>query len=90
MRRPRGSWEEQETSETQRQHRPPGFVDTSMLSKTESRGFRGQGVDHHQATPPVRRVGRHEDIAAARACLVHDEADCITGQTIGVNGGRTT
>ncbi|WP_436789986.1 SDR family NAD(P)-dependent oxidoreductase [Yinghuangia sp. YIM S10712] len=69
---------------------PPGFVDTPMLRKTESRGFLGDGIDHHQATTPVRRVGRPEDIAAACAYLVRDEAGYITGQIIGVNGGRTT
>ena len=39
---------------------------------------------------PVRRVGRPEDIAAACAFLVRDEASYITGQVIGVNGGRNT
>jgi len=38
----------------------------------------------------VRRVGRPEDIAATCAFLISDEAGYITGQLIGVNGGRNT
>ncbi len=69
---------------------PPGFIDTPMLRKSESKGLLGQGVDHHIGQTPVRRVGRPEDIAAACSFLVRDEADYITGQVIGVNGGRNT
>jgi NAD(P)-dependent dehydrogenase (short-subunit alcohol dehydrogenase family) len=38
----------------------------------------------------VRRVGRPEDIAAAAAFLISEEAGYITGQILGVNGGRNT
>ena len=69
---------------------PPGFVDTPMLRQTEAKGRLGKGVDHHAASTPVRRVGRPEDIAAACAFLVGDEAGYVTGQVIGVNGGRNT
>lgn len=68
---------------------PPGFIDTPMLRRTEQRGFLGPGVEAAEATTPVRRVGRSEDIAAACAFLVRDDAGYITGQIIGVNGGRT-
>jgi NAD(P)-dependent dehydrogenase (short-subunit alcohol dehydrogenase family) len=68
---------------------PPGFIDTPMLRRTEERGLLGPGVEATAATTPVRRVGRPEDIAAACAYLVRDEAGYITGQIIGVNGGRT-
>lgn len=37
---------------------------------------------------PIRRQGAPEDIAGACAWLVSDEAGYVTGQTIGVNGGR--
>ena len=50
----------------------------------------GKGVEHNAALTPVRRVGRPEDIAAACAYLVSDEASYVTGQVIGVNGGRNT
>jgi 2-hydroxycyclohexanecarboxyl-CoA dehydrogenase len=69
---------------------PPGFIDTPMLRKAEERGFLGATIDEHIARTPVRRVGRPEDIAAACAFLVSDEAGYITGQILGVNGGRST
>jgi 2-hydroxycyclohexanecarboxyl-CoA dehydrogenase len=69
---------------------PPGFIDTPMLRDSEAKGFLGQGVEHHAAQTPVRRVGRPEDIAAACAFLVSEEAAYITGQVVGVNGGRNT
>jgi 2-hydroxycyclohexanecarboxyl-CoA dehydrogenase len=55
-----------------------------------TRGFHGGGVDSHERTTPVRRVGQSEDVAAACAFLVRDEAGYLTGQVLGVNGGRTT
>jgi NAD(P)-dependent dehydrogenase (short-subunit alcohol dehydrogenase family) len=69
---------------------PPGFIDTPMLRKSEARGLLGEGVEHHAALTPVRRVGTAEDIAAACSFLVSDEASYITGQVLGVNGGRNT
>jgi 2-hydroxycyclohexanecarboxyl-CoA dehydrogenase len=69
---------------------PPGFIDTPMLRKSESRGLLGEGVEAHEKRTPVRRVGRPDDIAAACSFLVRDEASYVTGQVIGVNGGRNT
>ncbi|HSA48795.1 MAG TPA: SDR family NAD(P)-dependent oxidoreductase [Yinghuangia sp.] len=69
---------------------PPGFVDTPMLRGSEEKGLLGGSVDEHAKRTPVRRAGRPEDIAAACAFLVSDEAGYITGQIIGVNGGRNT
>ncbi len=69
---------------------PPGFIDTPMLRAAEAKGLLGKGVEHHEAQTPVRRVGRPEDIAAMCAFLVRDEASYITGQVLGVNGGRNT
>lgn len=69
---------------------PPGFIDTPMLRRSESKGLLGNTVDHHASLTPVRRVGRPEDIAAACSFLVSDDAGYITGQVIGVNGGRNT
>src|SRR5271168_4163063 len=51
---------------------PPGFIDTPMLRASESKGRLGEGVEHHAATTPVRRVGRPEDIAATCAFLVRE------------------
>lgn len=69
---------------------PPGFVDTPMLRNSESHGLLGGTIDHHAELTPVRRAGKPEDIAAACAFLVSEEAGYITGQVIGVNGGRNT
>ncbi len=69
---------------------PPGFVDTPMLRKAEARGRLGGTIEDHVQRTPVRRVGRPEDIAATCAFLVSEEAGYITGQIIGVNGGRNT
>jgi 2-hydroxycyclohexanecarboxyl-CoA dehydrogenase len=69
---------------------PPGFVDTPMLRSAESRHLLGGTVEDHIKRTPVRRVGRPADIAAACAFFVSDEASYITGQILGVNGGRNT
>jgi 2-hydroxycyclohexanecarboxyl-CoA dehydrogenase len=69
---------------------PPGFIDTPMLRKSEERNLLGGTVEDHIQRTPVRRVGRPEDIAAACAFLISEEAGYITGQILGVNGGRNT
>jgi NAD(P)-dependent dehydrogenase (short-subunit alcohol dehydrogenase family) len=69
---------------------PPGFIDTPMLRTAEERGRLGGTIEEHIARTPVRRVGKPEDIAAAVAFLVSEEAGYITGQILGVNGGRST
>jgi NAD(P)-dependent dehydrogenase (short-subunit alcohol dehydrogenase family) len=69
---------------------PPSFIDTPMLRKAESRELIGGTVEDHILRTPVRRVGRPEDIAAACSFLISEEAGYITGQIIGVNGGRNT
>jgi NAD(P)-dependent dehydrogenase (short-subunit alcohol dehydrogenase family) len=67
---------------------PPGFIDTPMLRGVNSGG--SLDIEENIATTPVRRVGIPEDIAAACAFLVSEEASYVTGQVIGVNGGRNT
>ncbi|HXY95310.1 MAG TPA: SDR family NAD(P)-dependent oxidoreductase [Acidimicrobiia bacterium] len=70
---------------------PPGSIDTPMSRRSAEEGrFRGGTLDDVARTLPVRRIGRPEDIAAACAYLVSDEAGYVTGQIIGVNGGRVT
>jgi 2-hydroxycyclohexanecarboxyl-CoA dehydrogenase len=70
---------------------PPGFVDTPMLRNAQHRGdFGDRTLEDIVAATPVRRIGRPEDIAAACAFLASEEAGYITGQIIGVNGGRNT
>ncbi|OBJ57606.1 SDR family NAD(P)-dependent oxidoreductase [Mycobacterium asiaticum] len=68
---------------------PPGFIDTPMLRSAEAHGFLGD-IEQNIARTPVRRIGKPEDIAAACAFLISEEAGYITGQILGVNGGRNT
>jgi 2-hydroxycyclohexanecarboxyl-CoA dehydrogenase len=69
---------------------PPEFIDTPMLRAAEAAGKLGSGVDAIVAQTPVRRAGLPSDIAAMTAFLVSDEASYVTGQIMGVNGGRKT
>ncbi len=68
---------------------PPGFIDTPMLRAAADKGFLGDIEQIIKATP-VRRTGKPEDIAAACAFLISEQAGYITGQILGVNGGRNT
>ena len=67
---------------------PPGFIETPGLHTALDDGFLGSGIEQHLPAVPVRRVGQPDDIAAACAFLVRDDAGYITGQVLGVNGGR--
>jgi 2-hydroxycyclohexanecarboxyl-CoA dehydrogenase len=66
---------------------PPGSIDTPMLRGAEIMQKPGV-IEAYGAALPVGRIGQGEDIAAAAAFLVSDEAGYMTGQTISVNGGR--
>ena len=66
---------------------PPSFIDTPMLRASADAG--DLDVQASIATTPVRRQGRPEDIAAACSFLCRDEASYITGQILGVDGGRS-
>ena len=68
---------------------PPGFVDTPMLRKAADRGNLGS-IEQAIKQTPVGRMGKPEDIAAACAFFASEEAGYITGQILGVNGGRNT
>jgi len=61
---------------------PPGFIDTPMLRASPL------DVDERAAASPMKRAGKPEDIAAACGFLASEAAGYITGQTLGVNGGR--
>jgi 2-hydroxycyclohexanecarboxyl-CoA dehydrogenase len=66
---------------------PPGSVmGTIMFEANRSR--LPIPIEQLTANMPVRRLGVPEDIANACAWLVKDETGYVTGQTIGVNGGR--
>ena len=64
---------------------PPRFVMNTIMSEATIE------QSHKEATiaaGPILRAGKPEDIAGACAWLVSEEAGYVTGQTIGVNGGR--
>ena len=67
---------------------PPSLIVTPGLREAEDIGMLGAGAEEHAKTLPVRRPGAPEDIAAAVAFLCRDDASFVTGQTLGVNGGR--
>jgi 2-hydroxycyclohexanecarboxyl-CoA dehydrogenase len=69
---------------------PPGFIDTPMLRVSEEKGLLGGTLEETAAKTPVRRAGTPEDIAHACSFLVSEGASYVTGQVIGVNGGRNT
>ena len=60
-----------------------------MLRRAEAHNLLGGTVEDHVQRTPVRRAWPG-DIAAACAFLVSEEAGYITGQILGVNGGRNT
>jgi len=69
---------------------PPEFIDTPMLRRADAAGQLGEGIEFHARQTPVRRAGLPADIAAMTAFLVSDDAGYVTGQVMGVNGGRKT
>ena len=66
---------------------PPRFVMNTVMSEQH---FSNPQLSREEwiKAGPIRRQGEPEDIAGACAWLVGDEAGYVTGQTIGVNGGR--
>ncbi len=62
----------------------PGLTDTD-LSRAVTHGDRAPAI---LAAIPMGRFGRPEDIAAAVAFLVSEEAGYITGEVMDVNGGQ--
>ncbi|MBU9763625.1 SDR family oxidoreductase [Mycobacterium sp. TNTM28] len=68
---------------------PPGSIMTPMMRASADRGHLGD-VEALAARLPVRRIGEPEDIAGACSYLCSDDAGYVTGQIIGVNGGRVT
>lgn len=66
---------------------PPGSVMHTLMSEANKERFQ---IPPEQLlkTLPVRRMGEPEDIANACAWLASEATSYVTGQTIGVNGGR--
>lgn len=60
----------------------PGFIDTDMTKELPE-----ANKEAMLAQIPAGRLGQPEEIAAAVAFLVSDEAGYVTGATVPVNGG---
>jgi 2-hydroxycyclohexanecarboxyl-CoA dehydrogenase len=64
---------------------PPGSITGTIMSDAN---ISEASAERLAATLPVRRVGVPEDIANACAFLCSEGSSYVTGQIIGVNGGR--
>ena len=66
---------------------PPSVIDTPGLRSAEAAGMVGDEKALARIVP-MRRLGTGEDIAGAVAYFCRDDAGFVTGQVLGVNGGR--
>lgn len=66
---------------------PPASIAGTIMYE-ESRHLMPMTPEQAAAMMPVRRLGEPDDIAHAASWLASDGASYVTGQTIGVNGGR--
>jgi 2-hydroxycyclohexanecarboxyl-CoA dehydrogenase len=66
---------------------PPGSVMQTLMSEENRERF-PVAPDDMIKTMPARRLGVPEDIANACCWLASEDSGYVTGQTIGVNGGR--
>jgi len=64
----------------------PGPVETEMLNRFTGGADRKAGLI---AGVPLKRAGKPEEIARAIVYLASDNASFVTGQILGVNGGKT-
>lgn len=60
----------------------PGYIETEMTD-----GLTEELTARIMAEIPLARLGQPEDVAAAVAYLVSEEASYVTGQSLHVNGG---
>ena len=66
---------------------PPGSVMGTIMSEANREKFQIP-TEVLLSSLPVRRMGEPDDIANACSWLCKNETGYVTGQTIGVNGGR--
>ncbi|WP_334183765.1 SDR family NAD(P)-dependent oxidoreductase [Novosphingobium sp.] len=66
---------------------PPGIIMNTVMSEANKAKF-PIPLDTVREMIPVRRTGEPEDIANACSWLCQETSGYVTGQTIGINGGR--
>jgi len=66
----------------------PVAVRTPMLQQFAFADTERQTIERVEQSIPLGRLVEPEDIAAAALYLASDEARCITGITLNVDGGR--
>ena len=64
----------------------PGPIDTELLNRFTGNADRKAGLI---AGVPLKRAGKPDEIAQAITYLASDKASFVTGQILGVNGGKT-
>jgi 2-hydroxycyclohexanecarboxyl-CoA dehydrogenase len=68
---------------------PPRFITGTIMSEASFAGAKQPiGREALAQAGPICREGRPEDIAGTVSWLISDDAGFVTGQIIGVNGGR--
>jgi len=66
----------------------PGPIETPLLMGAKEFGEIGEKViETMRASTQLGRLGQPEEVAAAVAFLVSDDATYVTGETLGVSGG---
>jgi len=66
----------------------PGPIETPLLMGALEFGEIGEKIlETMKAGTQLRRLGKPEEVAAAVAFLVSDDASYVTGETLGVSGG---
>ena len=65
----------------------PGFILTPMSQRAIDGGLFPVPAEQIYGAYPIPRLGRPEEIAAACAYLVSEDAGYVTGQVLAVNGG---
>lgn len=66
----------------------PGPIETPLLMGAKEFGEIGEKViETMRSATQMGRLGRPEEVAAAAAFLVSDDASYVTGETLGVSGG---
>jgi NAD(P)-dependent dehydrogenase (short-subunit alcohol dehydrogenase family) len=65
----------------------PGFILTPMSRRAMDAGLFAVPYEEILKSYPIPRIGRPEEVAAACAYFVSEDAGYVTGQLLGVNGG---